>query len=553
MSEGINPPLTPFQRWLNTYATSLDDSHWAMQLWDSDRTSVDLPERCLVMQGFEDQLDDFKVTAVLVRREYLNLLNLIVALAKGHKCSPDDDTEMEDIEGQGFVGEASIPDNPFKSMEVVRQFLFVVSGSPGIGQSMFLHLPLGLRLNARIPTLLQLYPENAYLFIEHGVYILEGKGLSITAAQSLRKLVPNVWCLVDSDADMAIPSMFVRRTNFTIVQAPSPRTERTKWPKKIDAPTSILCMGPFTLEEAIIVHQFRLPTGETPTRRELQRWYQRYTPSVRTAYDHARSPSDYEDNLRAKLVNINAASFAELARGVQARAVPQNDTKPHEIFLYYPQSDHRLARSRITIPTDYLVSMVLQLFETTNAERRITCYRMWSGIKPMATVNGRLLEGLAMDFLPKGGTLGCSCGIYAPPHAILSLTARRLHLLHAISSLMARSLRLPFSRPTFVKFDTAVIGTSGFYIPVHDNQPMFDFVYIEGTKVVIFQCTAAESPHSVNELCLEQLQKGGINDVVFIGLVPSGNRPKFVINKEVACKFSFITGRYLVEFDHSRF
>ncbi|KAF9220264.1 hypothetical protein BS17DRAFT_351887 [Gyrodon lividus] len=364
-----------------------------------------------------------------------------------------------------------------------------------LGKSMFQHLLLRFRLNARLPTLLQFRSDRVYLFVEHGAYALEGGGLKTSAAEVLGKLVPNAWCLVDSNAYMAIPSEFLESTNLTIVQSASPRSERMQWLKKIRAPQFILCMKPFTLEEAIIARQFQLwqPNEEMPTGRELERWYQCYTPSARTAYTFASSPSAYEDTLREELVNINAASFAELAHQVQGRAAPQDDKKPHEIFIYYPQSDHVLAHSCISIPTNYLVSMVLHLLQVTNAERRMACYRMWSGIKAMATINGRLLEDMAMEFLPKGGSFLMkeleikTAKVNQQWVVPAASTSPPWHLVIGDAASPPISIRAnpaqdpysPLPRPVLVKFDTADSSTSGFCIPVQDNQPTFDFVYIQ--------------------------------------------------------------------------
>ena len=101
-------------QWLHSYAQPLPASNWAVPLWQSTWHSqenvlslckvqhdpkgqwadIDIPQECLIMKGFNEELHDFKATAAFIRPEYLEILDRIVAFM-GDKHVPGDDTEME--------------------------------------------------------------------------------------------------------------------------------------------------------------------------------------------------------------------------------------------------------------------------------------------------------------------------------------------------------------------------------------------------------------------------------------------------------------------------
>ncbi|KAH7906074.1 hypothetical protein BJ138DRAFT_674424 [Hygrophoropsis aurantiaca] len=169
-------------------------------------------------------------------------------------------------------------------------------------KSMFLHVLLHLRLNPRLPTLLQFGNGVCYLFSDLGAHIIGPSTLAheSSVAQDLGRLIPDAWCLVDSNANVPIPSLFTRYANLTIVQTASPCEDRLNWPRKYNRPMNIFYMQPFNLTEAIVACGMQM-TQQLPSERQLQLWYDRYTPSVRLAYQRAAKIDEYELSLDRKL------------------------------------------------------------------------------------------------------------------------------------------------------------------------------------------------------------------------------------------------------------
>jgi hypothetical protein len=86
-----------------------------------------------------------------------------------------------------------------------------------------------------------------------------------------------------------------------------------------------------------------------------------------------------------------------------------------------------------------------------------------------------------------------------------------------------------------------------FYIPISSNQSTFDSFYHFAGHVCKFQCVTG-AQHTVNKKGLDMMQRLGVRKVTYIGLVPVGQEPEFVIDKSTADTYkNLLHARYLLQ------
>jgi hypothetical protein len=73
--------------------------------------------------------------------------------------------------------------------------------------------------------------------------------------------------------------------------------------------------------------------------------------------------------------------------------------------------------------------------------------------------------------------------------------------------------------------------------PTQPTNQLFDSFYHSARHVYMFQCTVMDTEHTVNNKGIEMMRKLGAEKVTYIGVVPTGRRPKFVINNATAEKY----------------
>ncbi|KAF9220185.1 hypothetical protein BS17DRAFT_357310 [Gyrodon lividus] len=508
MSANTTIPLSNLEKWLAGNASPADN--WSAKLWEhtwrfgldiftrcdvkrpdtAQRASVDIPKQCIIAPGFGEELRTFNTRAIFVRPEYCIILDRMMALLQDRDVDDveeDTDVVMEQIDPFSM----NIPDNPFKSPDFInRKHSFIISGSPG-----------------------------------NGFYLV------------------GAW---------------------TIVQATSPRTDQIYWSTKTHY-VHQLCMAPFTLVEALVARTCQtLLDLDLPSERELEKWYQLYTPSLRPAFYHAkqRQLKEYERRITAQCYRTGASSMSELALDVRSKA-DFKDELPHEIFVHFPNNSRLLSTSRVVVPTNHLSELVLSALDGANLQARLKTYATWKDIPGIASPCGVLFEQLAKFILPLGGSfllrelevhdtkhVNCHWGV---PAVSGSTTAKYLIIDgNASPPLRTQGTKeeIPVSHrmtaQRYAKIDD--ITGDGFYFPETTTQPTLDFLYMQRPTAYLFQCTTAAS-HPVKPGGLASLKKLGISNVIFIGVVPKGRTVKFVIEKKVADEFTFISGRYLLDFD----
>ncbi|CCL99886.1 uncharacterized protein FIBRA_01911 [Fibroporia radiculosa] len=582
------------EEWTNEYAQSLDQE-WPLELWNSawrdginvlrflpvirmgQRANIDnIPQQCLAMPGFLDELRAFGTTAVYVRHDYIEILKRIVALVQGAihvpKSSkaksekmpgPEGDEEVEDEDEEARVDvqqyTSHIPENPFTRMQSKFQCEISVTGSPGNGKSLFQHFILGLRLNAKRPTIVQFQQDCIYLFAAHGVFTITGATLEDSrVATRLGLLVPDAWCLVDSNLDMILPTRFVRNTLLTVIQAASAREKRLDWLGKGSAISCSFCISPFTFEEAIIVRSFRvsnLLAGEE----ELRSWFDRYAPFARLAFNKAFDQTTYQTRIEKKLNRLTSSSFADAARQAEAILAPETDASPHELFVFYPDSSYLFDRATCRIPTSYLTSLVIRRFESTVSEERTKFYKDFLGIKPLAAVAGHFLEDIVVDHLPLGGLWKLRelearnarknqhWSIGPAASALWLVVAGSMRIYNQRPALISAHPREPVLKKLYTELTASDLIDNCLYVPKSPTEPTYDFFYYCKSRAIMFQCTVADE-HDVKDQGLAKLKSIGVETFTYVGIVPFDKRPNFRIHREVAERYQF-ESRYMLNFE----
>ncbi|CCM04379.1 uncharacterized protein FIBRA_06553 [Fibroporia radiculosa] len=266
------------------------------------------------------------------------------------------------VDDQGVTAADSFPlilsstlENPSTDMKAGVRCTMVITCSPGNGaflisrwsvaSRILLHVILGLRANVQLPAILQLYPTRAYLFVAHGVFSLTALD-DPEAAGYLMSLIPNAWYLIDSTLHMPVPTDFAIASCLTIVQAASARQKWLKWLDK--TPPGLynisVCMGSFTLEEAIIAYAFYMVYCDT---------------------------------------------FSDVNFRIPNRR---------------PGEEELRKKATYRIPTLHLTSMVIERFRRTSYVERVKYYHASVAFKRLAAAAGSLFEGILVHRLSLGGS-----------------------------------------------------------------------------------------------------------------------------------------------------
>ncbi|KAH7907826.1 hypothetical protein BJ138DRAFT_438402 [Hygrophoropsis aurantiaca] len=582
---------TSLDSWASKYAHPVSPHEWPTQLWESawkdqadifswenvvrdnqpvPASELRVPSRMCVIRGSENELGTrFGARDGYMKSDYIIIAQQLVKYATDQDQSSDPmevDEVDEDLEER-------LPTNPFVQANMDKPLIMQVCGSPGNGKSLFLHVLLRLRLSAMLPTLLQFNNGACYLFTDLGVHIIGPSTLAreSSLAQDLGRLIPDAWCLVDSNVDMPIPSSFTRYSGLTIVQAASPRADRLDWVGKYSRPVKEFYMRPFNLTEAIVARGMQI-SARLPSERQLQLWYDRYAPSARLAYGRAARIDDYEASLQRKLTRtIGNSTLSLLSLFRNASSFSNVDEVSHEVFTFFPTSD--TAAVSCHIPTRHLAGKVVEALCAVTDAKRAEIYRTFLRVPGLQAAAGYLMEELANNILPLGGT----------PWRLWKLERAKQHTTHttqhwtvnpksnALWFTIQKKNHLPTmtisrtkstsSSATLLRlepqtYDTDTFKSPGklkngyFYTPKAPNQATFDsFIYQDGTAYLL-QYTVAKHLHDVKAKGLEFIKGLGVTHIIYIGVVPSGQRPTIIINKSTAKKYKdLITDFYLLDFD----
>ncbi|KAF8644837.1 hypothetical protein AX16_008240 [Volvariella volvacea WC 439] len=192
---------------------------------------------------------------------------------------------------------------------------FVLTGSPGIGKSIWLFFVLILRLHAGLPTVYQTSASHLWFFSHCGVSSSSSANGGVVAdfAEYVGRDPHNVWIdpfyiwgLVDSNQELrSVSSEFASDLLFTI-QTPSPRNERMKWLKKLSTGYHIFILKLWTPAELICGRQL---SRTQPLESSLVEFYRLYGASARDAYVYAFQLEKYSARVTAAMRSLNKSTI----------------------------------------------------------------------------------------------------------------------------------------------------------------------------------------------------------------------------------------------------
>ncbi|EJC99432.1 uncharacterized protein FOMMEDRAFT_160480 [Fomitiporia mediterranea MF3/22] len=499
---------------------------------DANRVPLSLPDSVTVLSWtIEDSIPDileaiFKCSAIYIRDEYAVMLS---ALFKALHDSGGDAFGYHRIDVRTLQDKFP-PVNPFKELQVQKVLsdkasCIFVTGTPGIGKSLFLYYILALRLLAQKSTVLLYRKGRCLIFHACGIYSMTLDQLDTV----VYRLPMETWFLVDSNEDVGPAPLFLfkrcRTTPRLIVVATSPRSERMTFRDDLESPR--LWMRPFKEKEL-----YEAMGTQVRRRKEMQlrAFYEEFGPMARGAFRFAGNPDRYLKVIQEKL---GPASSQNLRKGIAQ--VPYGyfeDTLSHKVLVAYPTDDSDRTEFNITIPTRKLADLTIsRLLEENMQEARAICALFLLNQKTRA-VAGHLLESFALRVLPDGGQWGMTKmdRTDAPPknshwkrnpageEHVLRIGHKDvfLQILQGDPDALASETFVPVGYRYFKK-DSPPPQEIGFYTLVAANQPTFDAVARVNDAAkpfVIFQMTCAKT-HKLSSIGLNWLGQGKV-DVILV-------------------------------------
>ncbi|EJD00310.1 uncharacterized protein FOMMEDRAFT_158982 [Fomitiporia mediterranea MF3/22] len=292
------------------------------------------------------------------------------------------------------------PHNPFieldvRSVEEDLIFGLVVTGTPGIGKTLFLLYVLALRLLARQTTVLQFVKGEFTIFEAAGVFVCK------EMEAELLFLPEHTWFLVDSNEGITSPPFEFLRACDTysrkLIVAASPRQERFEFTSKYDLLWT-LWMYPFEFWEYIAARYFQLEN--TATELQLQHFFRVWGPSARAAFANATSPEEHKREIVQNILNVPWDSLRNVIRSMGGGSF---DTKfSHNTLIAKPCSDDP-SDFYVEFATKSVAAMVIETFLDVEEQKAQQLYRFFLGSPKARAAAGYLLEVIAMTSFQKGG------------------------------------------------------------------------------------------------------------------------------------------------------
>ncbi|KAI5886969.1 uncharacterized protein SCHCODRAFT_02640408 [Schizophyllum commune H4-8] len=335
-------------------------------------------------------LDPFtRLQAVLIRREYeAAWSNLEEAFVGGKKKFATKEGPLR------YAG------HPTPAARAPFNYAFTLTGYPGIGKTMFLALALLRCLERHWTVILQTIPDKVLIFNSEGVYAIPSKVEPAELAQGLPR---TTWCLVDSNTALESVPHLILNLDLFLIQATSPRSNRTSWSTKRETIYRHYIIDPMPLDEAQLVFSLqRDAVLSQATDRILQAYNDRYGPSTHHAF-LAGSAEPFElwdelpaERLTAALADLTLPQLEKLAK--HASFLHMDDDVSSVILLIRPGA------TRNVVQVDFVSTHVLLRCSNSLSLSRFDLlrhfYRLFASSPQAKFVAGKLLEAHMDHLLP---------------------------------------------------------------------------------------------------------------------------------------------------------
>ncbi|KAL1675262.1 hypothetical protein EV122DRAFT_218976 [Schizophyllum commune] len=475
-----------------------------------------------------------RMEAVLIRREYeAAWSDLEEAFVVGKRLSATKEGPLR------YAG------RPTPASRAPFNYAFALTGYPGIGKTMFLAFALLRCLERHWTVILQTGATEIFIFNSSGVYVLP----STVSPNALEEGLPRTtWCLVDSTTTLASVPDNILDLDLFLIQATSPRSNRTSWSTKRSTSYRRYIINPMPLDEAHLV--FSLQRGAERSQRTdriIQAYYDLYGPSTRLAC--AAGSEDIEDwdrvpaeRLTQALTDLTLPQLEKLA--THSSQMRMDDDVSSAILLI------RTGAARDVAQVDFVSTHVLLRCANSMSLSRHDLlrhfYRLFASSPQAKAAAGHLLEAHMHRLLPmsyswsvteRGDSAGEPNGSAKYRMVVYGGSADTLRI-----ELDDGTSQVPSNKVLAIhEYNSKenIVLEGKYYMPKARNGPTIDsFIYNPTTNTITaFQITAADQ-HSVNTEDLSWLKKlrGASADAPAIDLVAITSSPTSVFPCEDTAK-----------------
>ncbi|KAK7461908.1 hypothetical protein VKT23_008339 [Stygiomarasmius scandens] len=388
---------------------------------------------------------------------------------------------------------------------------FIVTGSPGIGKSIFCLYALVRRLGQGRTTIFRTSSKNFYLFDQRGAFQLS-LSLSNPARnfEAWRLGQDIVWCLYDTAVTDSNPeSQFFTSSVCFLVQAVSPNPAKTKWGKQIGAQPYY--MNAWAKEELCAVFALHDENAADEDKVNYTEGdYEKYGPCLR---DHLYRPLFVADAQNAIREIRDAAQLAEQIDNASKETISNPEKTPHRIFCCIRDTDEDDGyKCKVDFKTQ---SIMYQCFERCVELKAEQATALFDACRLCA--KGSVLGGWIFERLAILCTSGQAPGFEARIGIFRQLGEKETEGKgmkkgskakgegsRLFSQLLPESKSPIKTRPLrrYRGIDDIIIDDH-YYYPVSRSQPLFDTIFFDAAedKVVVWvlQITTSHDRHSSSE------------------------------------------------------
>ncbi|KAJ7208233.1 hypothetical protein GGX14DRAFT_633784 [Mycena pura] len=267
------------------------------------------------------------------------------------------------------LSKATIFPNPFldpRQGKLYRAFgALIITGLPGIDSLSRRHL---LASRGGHPTAYMTDPNIVLVFTGAHFFVLHNPSL-IPAAVGR-----SAWFLVDSNVHNLDPPQVVIDSGRFVVQAASPRANRTQWAGKNQGSgiRPFCLMQPWTLDELFVGSSLQM---EQRTGAYMHTFFQKFGGSARHVYDESHQLTTFDDLVKdAAATLVNETEL--IVRVIQLRAPNRSidDKVGHMLVTPLPLDDRDRTQFRMASPTSYLQNLLIDQLDTNLQTARRLLY-----------------------------------------------------------------------------------------------------------------------------------------------------------------------------------
>ncbi|KAK7469222.1 hypothetical protein VKT23_003711 [Stygiomarasmius scandens] len=420
--------------------------------------------------------------------------------------------------------------------------LFIISGHPGIGKSMCLILLLLLLLHQKRTVIFQNRRDRAFLFFEHGVYVLEepDKFDHNPFWRYFEGDFRGTYALIDLSGDLKEPPNFIRNRGhpfFTVVAA-SPRDHALDWTEKLMV-KQFFFTRPFSKRELIVGAHLNYDVGrERPLQfTEVVSWFERFGPSARQCFALAGRPDTHSNALMVKVSALDLAQVVKCLSSAGTFSFPP--TVSSDIILMSPHPTNRGIAVMSPI-TAHILKLLKNQHRSQFRAEVDTWYRILYLPKARATLS-HVFKSDVISLLDSLTAVDSQQTVKMTPMTMKSRSSQDNHvnfyytadMLSSNTPQLIISLRnsttTSYKKLSDVRRSLPEAGKNEIFLPHYPNEAMPDALVVlssdafpgpqQSTHIVLFMQCALGAKHVMEIKPLKDLLDWGY-PLKYVGVVP---------------------------------